>query len=588
MNVLRLSTAALLAAGAASHVWAQASPEPGGPADLILKNGAIYTVDAARSWARAVVVRDGRIVYVGDDAGSDAFAGSGTKVVDLEGKMVLPGFVDGHNHAYLMAESLFWLSLNPFATVEARQAAIRDRVTADPDLRQLRGVGWDDIEKDAAAAGVAPKDLLDAAAPDIPVVIIDNSHHNFWVNSAALALADIDASTADPAGGTIERDPKTGEPNGVLREFAAQNLVINALPQPDFTAEEYQETILTWQELAARYGITSAFVPVHYPTETLLQALEALDNSGRLTVRYDLALWADENEGTEQIGHLKALRDAYQGESYKVDSVKIFSDGIGEEKLVWDQSDLEQTVTALDKEGFRVYVHAIGNPTFFPSGNVLDAFEKALDANGRRDSRHAITHLDWVKPEDVARFRDMGVLAVPQAAWFGKPWYDGTTGDAKKNQQRFQSLEDAGVVERLPFDGHLRARHVPADRARGRNDAARPRHRDGGGARGDSAARGKGEPRGDDRELHDQRRLHDLRRARPRLDRAREESRSGGAGQEPLRASGDLGRRGQGAADLLRGRTGLRRLTPVRRTGRRTRSQLRETCPVRFCRKAVI
>lgn len=446
MNVLRLSTAALLAAGAASHVWAQASPEPGGPADLILKNGAIYTVDAARSWARAVVVRDGRIVYVGDDAGSDAFAGSGTKVVDLEGKMVLPGFVDGHNHAYLMAESLFWLSLNPFATVEARQAAIRDRVTADPDLRQLRGVGWDDIEKDAAAAGVAPKDLLDAAAPDIPVVIIDNSHHNFWVNSAALALADIDASTADPAGGTIERDPKTGEPNGVLREFAAQNLVINALPQPDFTAEEYQETILTWQELAARYGITSAFVPVHYPTETLLQALEALDNSGRLTVRYDLALWADENEGTEQIGHLKALRDAYQGESYKVDSVKIFSDGIGEEKLVWDQSDLEQTVTALDKEGFRVYVHAIGNPTFFPSGNVLDAFEKALDANGRRDSRHAITHLDWVKPEDVARFRDMGVLAVPQAAWFGKPWYDGTTGDAKKNQQRFQSLEDAGVV----------------------------------------------------------------------------------------------------------------------------------------------
>ena len=446
MNVLRLSTAALLAAGAASHVWAQASPEPGGPADLILKNGAIYTVDVARSWAQAVVVRDGRIVYVGDDAGSDAFAGSGTKVVDLEGKMVLPGFVDGHNHAYLMAESLFWLSLNPFATVEARQAAIRDRVTADPDLRQLRGVGWDDIEKDAAAAGVTPKDLLDAAAPDIPVVIIDNSHHNFWVNSAALALAGIDASTADPTGGTIERDPKTGEPNGVLREFAAQNLVINALPQPDFTAEEYQETILTWQELAARYGITSAFVPVHYPTETLLQALEALDNSGRLTVRYDLALWADENEGTEQIGHLKALRDAYQGESYKVDSVKIFSDGIGEEKLVWDQSDLEQTVTALDKEGFRVYVHAIGNPTFFPSGNVLDAFEKALDANGRRDSRHAITHLDWVKPEDVARFRDMGVLAVPQAAWFGKPWYDGTTGDAKKNQQRFQSLEDAGVV----------------------------------------------------------------------------------------------------------------------------------------------
>jgi LPXTG-motif cell wall-anchored protein len=414
-------------------------------ADLIFKNGSVYTGDEDRNRVEAVAVKDDEILYVGDNKGVAAFKGTDTRVIDLKGKMLMPGFIDSHNHAYLMAESLFWLSLNPYSTVEKRQKAIKDYLKDNPNIKQLRGVGWDQISRDSKSRGLTPKELLDQVVPDIPAVFISNGHHSILVNSKALEIAGIDKNTPDPEGGTIERDPETGEPTGILHEFSAQNLVINALPQPDFTVEQYKETILEWQKMSNEYGITSAFVPVHYPTESLLKAFEELDNAGKLTVRYDLGLWADENKGTEQVGKFIEARNKYQGKFYKVDSVKIFADGVGENKLVWDQDVLEKTVAALDKEGFRVYIHAIGNQDFFPSNNALDAFEYATEVNGKRDSRHVITHLEWVKEEDVARFKDLGVIPAPQSAWFGKNWYDDINGEHLKNLNRLNSYFEAGI-----------------------------------------------------------------------------------------------------------------------------------------------
>ncbi|ULM98132.1 amidohydrolase [Peribacillus frigoritolerans] len=414
-------------------------------ADLIFKNGEVYTVDKDRSWEKAVAVKNGKILYVGDNKGAAAFKGNDTRVIDLKGKMVMPGFTDSHNHAYLMAESLFWLSLNPYFTVEKRQQAIKDYLKEHPNIKQLRGVGWDDIKRDSKSRGLAPKELLDQVVPDIPAVFISNGHHSILVNSKALEIAGIDKNTPDPQGGTIERDPKTGEPTGVLNEFSAENLVINVLPQPDFTVKQYKKTLLTWQKTAAEDGVTSVFVPVHYPTESLLKAFEELDNAGKLTVRYDLGLWADENKGTKQIGRLKELRNKYQGKSYKIDTIKIFADGVGENKLVWDQNILEKTVAALDKEGFRVYIHAIGNQGFYPSHNALDAFESAAKLNGKRDSRHVITHLDWVKEDDVARFKDLGVIPTPQPSWFGKDWYTNVRGEGLKELNHMGSYFEAGI-----------------------------------------------------------------------------------------------------------------------------------------------
>ncbi|NKX86851.1 amidohydrolase [Nocardia coubleae] len=420
--------------------------EKSGDVDLVVKNGQVYTVDDNRSWAEAIAVDNGEIIYVGDNAGAEKYERGAAKVVDLEGKMLTPGFIDGHNHAYLMAESLFWLSLNPHKTVEAKQTAIREFRAEDPGMRQLRGVGWDDIDSDARARGVLPRQLIDEAVSDIPVAFIENSHHTLLVNSKALELAGITKDTPDPAGATIVRDPVTGEPTGELEEFGAENLVISKLPQPDFTVEQYRNTILEWQKVAAADGITSTFVPVHYPTETLLQAFKQLDDEKKLTVRFDLAQWADENKGPEQIAHLQDMRDKYRGDKFKLDSVKIFADGVGDAKLVWKQDVLNETVAAADKAGFRVYVHAIGNVGFYPEANVLDAFEYAARQNGTRDSRHAITHLDWVRPEDLTRFNALGVIAVPQPAWFGKGWYDDAPAPEANNAMIFRSYLDAGVT----------------------------------------------------------------------------------------------------------------------------------------------
>ncbi len=415
-------------------------------ADLVIENAAVYTVDSKRTWAEAIAINEGKIVYVGDEAGLQPYKRVAETALDLHGQMVLPGFIDTHNHAYLMAESLFWLSLNSYDTVESRLAVIAQYARDNPDARQYRGVGWDDIAEDAKALGKYPKQLLDEVVPDKPLVLISNGHHRLFVNSRALDLAGIDAEAPDPAGGYFDRDEKSGEPTGVVHEFSAHNLIINALPQPDFTVAQYSETILKWQEVAGSDGLTGAFVPIHYPTENLLKAFDALDRAGKLTVRYDLGLWADESRGVEQIPGFENLRERYQGSNYHVDTIKIFSDGVGANKLVWDQDVLNETVAALDSKGFRVYIHAIGNPDFYPTRNALDAFEYAENVNGKRDARHTVTHADFTRLEDIPRFKELAVLVAPQPMWFSKDWYADTRPERQKNVFVMQSLFDAGVT----------------------------------------------------------------------------------------------------------------------------------------------
>ncbi|GEE03655.1 putative amidohydrolase [Gordonia spumicola] len=414
-------------------------------ADIVFTGGKVYTVEPGQPWAQAVAVRDGKIVYVGDDAGAREYE-DGAEVVDLKGRMLTPGFVDGHNHAYLKAESIFWANVTD-GDVKAKQQALRDFRAEHPDAEQIRAVGWDTIADDAKAAGTTPRELIDGGIKDIPVAIISNDHHTLFANTAALQRAGLTKDTPQPAGGTVVRDAK-GEPNGVLQEFGAQNLVISKLPQSDFTVDEYKQTILEWQKVAAKDGITSTFVPIHYPTETLLQAFSALDEENKLTVRFDLAQWVDETKGTSQIDHLVKMRDTYKGDHFALDSVKIFADGVGAPKLVWDQKVLNETVAALDKQGFRIYTHAIGSPGFYPTAAILDAYEFASKTDPEfATKRHAITHADWFKAADIERAKRLGILMVPQPPWFGKDWYDKyKTLPEYVNAMRYRSLVDAGLT----------------------------------------------------------------------------------------------------------------------------------------------
>lgn len=382
-------------------------------ADLIFQNGTVYTADAQYPEATAVAVKSGKIVYVGNNSGLKNWKGQQTQIVDLKGKMLLPGFIDTHNHAYLRAESMYWVNLGTQSLAGYKQAT-QDFLTQHPNAKQVRGVGWNlkYILEQAKTTGKSPAELLDEiVGKDIPAVFITHGHHEVWANTRALQNAGITAKTANPAGGFIDRDAQ-GNPTGILREFGAQNLVIQVLPQPDFTVDEYKNAILSFQQdLAPQRGVTSVLVPIHYPTDSFLDAMKFLDAESKLTVRYDLLQWADETRDTEQIPGLIERRAKYKGKFFKTDSIKIFGTGASSTygSVVWDQEVLKKTVAALDKEKFRVYIHDIGPTSTY--NLMLDAFEYAQQQNGRRDARHIITHASDEAIPTIPRFLKLGVRA---------------------------------------------------------------------------------------------------------------------------------------------------------------------------------
>jgi predicted amidohydrolase YtcJ len=401
-----------------------------GPADLVLRGGAVYTVDAARSWAEAVAVRGERIVYVGSDDGASAYIGPRTRVVDLDGKMVLPGFQDAHIHPPESGLSYLACPLYDLTTRDEYMQAVAECAKRQPDTPWIWGEGWS--LSAFAPTGIPEKRLLDEILPDRPVYLISRAAHTAWVNSKALEIAGITKETPDPPGGRIDRDPVTGEPVGSLQE-SAMELVGDHLPA--HTDAEIEAGLRYALKLLNAYGITSfqdAMVDLDPDSRyRSLDAYRSLDESGDLTARVVLSLLWDEEKGEEQLPALiEARRNATRGR-VRATTVKIFQDGVIEaqtaallEPYVGTDGDtgmalidpalLERYVTRLDAEGFQVHFHAIGDAAI---RHCLNAVEAARDKNGVRDSRHHISHIQLFHPDDIPRFRELGVAANFQPLW---------------------------------------------------------------------------------------------------------------------------------------------------------------------------
>src|SRR5215475_2408122 len=326
LTVLRGAMLALLAAPSLSST-ARAGAEA--PADLVFTGGAVYTVDAERSWAQAVAVRGGRIVYVGNDAGARPFVGAKTRVVALAGRMLLPGFQDAHVHPLSAGIEHGRCDLGGLATREAVLAGIR-RCAAGEKGPWLVGSGW---ELDFFPDGNPDRRILDELVPDRPAFFWAADGHSSWVNSRALALAGIDASTPDPPKGRIERDPKTHEPSGALRESASE-LVERLLPQP--TPEE-RRAALRWAtgQLVA-LGITAAQDADVRALD--LAAYRDADRRGELPMRIVAALSTAEalealpedrrGDAAAAVASLSALRAEHAGRRLRPTAAKIFADGV--------------------------------------------------------------------------------------------------------------------------------------------------------------------------------------------------------------------------------------------------------------------
>ena len=427
------------------------------PADLVLRNGRIYTLDEARTWAEALAVDDGRIVFVGPNAGVDAFAGPETRFVDLEGRMVLPGFHDSHVHPVSGGVELGQCNLNGLATREGLFTAIEECAARTPDEEWLVGGGWDLL----LFPGANPhRSDLDRLSPNQPTYLSSYDAHSSWVNSRALDIAGIDTTTPDPPNGHIERDPKTGEPTGTLRESASA-LVSKHLPP--LRSEDYAEGLKRALRIANEFGITSLIEAS--ASEAYLAAYAALARSRELTARVRVSLTVDDSKGESQVEELLQRRARYRAEGIRADAAKIYVDGViesGTAALLEPYADLghrgelnftpevlDRIVTRLDKEGFQIHVHAIGDRAIRAS---LDAFEKARSANGLRDSRHHISHIELFHPDDIPRFRSLGVVANFQPLWAFDDAYitDLTEPQLGPDRSRWlypiKSLKDSGAV----------------------------------------------------------------------------------------------------------------------------------------------
>jgi len=401
---------------------------PDRPADLIFVNGAVYTVDAARRWARGVAVRDGRIAAVGTDDRVRELTGPSTEVIDLRGRMLLPGFQDAHVHPPSGGLEMLQCDLSHAYSRPDYERIIREYAASHPDEEWIRGGGW---AMDVFPGGAPTKDLLDAIVPDRPAYLPSRDGHSAWVNSRALELAGLTAETPDPGDGRIERGPG-GDPAGTLHEGAAT--LVHKLVPPE-TEDEWIAGLLEGQRYLHSLGITAwqdAIVGGPCPT---FDAYVRAAGDGRLTGRVVGALWWDRHRDAGQVDELLDRRERGRVGRFRATSVKIMQDGIVENFTAGslepyldadgqttdnaglsfvDPDRLKAYVTRLDAEGFQVHFHALGDRAV---REALDAIEAARGANGVNDLRHHLAHIQIVHPDDIPRFRRLGVVANAQPLW---------------------------------------------------------------------------------------------------------------------------------------------------------------------------
>ena len=392
-----------------------------GSPELVLVGAPVYTADAARRWAGGVAVGGGRVVAVGAEREVLALAGPGTRVLRLDGGMVVPGFQDAHVHPLTSG-----LELRRCALTEVEPAAYGDAVrawaAANPGVPWVLGGGW---RMDAFPGAVPPAGLLDQLVPDRPAWLESRDGHSGWANAPALRLAGVGQGTADPPRGRLERDQR-GAPTGVLHE-EAMRLVERVVPRPG--PGELAAALALAQRHLHALGITAWQDAWVLPWQ--LDAYRAAAAAGTLSARVVAALKWDPGRGEEQLAELLEQRAQGTVGRLRASAAKILQDGVAENftaamlepylgrdggrgTSMLPPAELSRVVVALDREGFDVHVHAIGDRAV---REALDAFEAAVAANGRRDARHQIAHLQFVHPDDRQRFRRLGVIANAQPFW---------------------------------------------------------------------------------------------------------------------------------------------------------------------------
>jgi predicted amidohydrolase YtcJ len=441
-----------------------------GHAELLFYNGTVFDGHRFMQEGTAVRVQGGRITAVERfSEGNDSAAGPVT-LVDLDGGTLVPGFIDSHAHPVYGGEQMRQCDLTGARSLPEYLDLIAAYLEQDQSDGWITGGGW---SMEAFPGGVPTAASLDALVPNRPVFLPNRDGHGAWVNTKAMQLAGIDASTMDPADGRIERDA-SGNPVGMLQEGATQ-LVARLLPAA--TEEDREEALLAGQAYLVCLGITGwqdAIIGALHGSGDQQPAYLRTAGDGRLKANVVGALWWERDRGLEQLAELMDRRAQALGAGevsrFRPTSVKIMLDGVAENHTAAmlepyqdghgcdtevtgldfiDPDELPRFVTELDRAGFQVHFHALGDRAV---RNALDAIEAARQYNGDSGLRHHLAHLQVVHPDDVPRFAQLGATANIQPLWAAhEPQMDDLTipflGERRSGwQYPFGSLQRAGAA----------------------------------------------------------------------------------------------------------------------------------------------
>lgn len=390
-------------------------------ADLAIINAKVWTVDKLKPQAEAVAIKGNKILAVGRKEKIDPLIGKNTEIIDAQGKLVLPGFNDAHLHFIGGGLALMHVDLNGCKTSQEIQDRIAARIKELPNGSWVTGRGWDHT---LFNNGKWPdKSLLDKVSPHNPVFVRRVDGHIGWANSLALKMAKIDAATPNPDGGEILKDPKSGEPTGILKE-SAMELVNEIIPKE--TDEHRFLAAEKALELAKRVGVTS--VQDNSGVETV-RLYQRLLKEGKLTVR--VSEWMDFNLAKNPEKLLEAKKEFEKfctPGRIRLGLLKGFTDGTLGSRTAWffkpylddpstsgipqySQGELTQMICTADSLGFQVGLHCIGAKA---NWMALNGFAEARRRFGTRDSRHRLEHAQVLRLQDIPKLAELGVIASMQ------------------------------------------------------------------------------------------------------------------------------------------------------------------------------
>jgi predicted amidohydrolase YtcJ len=438
------------------------------PAATLLHNGKFYTVNEQQPWASALAIdEDGRILAVGDSQALQAYVDDQTERVDLQGRLVLPGFQDTHAHVLdASSEAQGDCTLSPEDEVPQWLEEL-SACNAEDEGEWL--VGWGFALHRLLAEEESPRDLLDAMVADRPVALMEETSHSYWLNSKGLALAGIDADSPDPVGGVIMRD-EDGRPTGLVLDNAGDLALDQALPPSRVLEEVYYQAVLAGQDELAKNGITSVADARVFWRRGHLQAWQKAAQRDELKARTSLGLWAYPSlDDAEQLAELKALYQPGSADDLlRVNQIKFYVDGIihnttarlqqpyaeslpGVDRkglYYFGPERLQRYVSELSDAGFDMHVHAIGDQAVNDALNAIQA--------GGGQGRHRLTHVELVNKADLPRFKQLNVTADFQPSrYFAPPFLK--DNEPLIGQRSYQllplgQLHDAGARVTLSSD----------------------------------------------------------------------------------------------------------------------------------------